>query len=148
AMALAYAIRDVKRNVRRCADCFNLSESERCAICSSPSRDRSVLCVVESELDLLAIERTGAFRGLYHVLMGRVAPLEGVGPEQLTFERLRSRVASGETTVKEVIVATNPDVEGDGTALHVAEVLKDSGVRVTRIAKGMPAGSQIEYVSD
>lgn len=146
AMALAYAIRDVKRNVRRCADCFNLAEKERCAICESPARDRSVLCVVETELDLIAIERSQAFRGLYHVLMGRVSPLDGIGPEQLTMERLVSRVRAGE--VREVILATNPDVEGDGTALHVAELLRETGVRVTRIAKGMPAGSQIEYVSD
>lgn len=146
AMALAYAIRDVKRNVRRCADCFNLAEKERCAICESPARDRSVMCVVETELDLIAIERSQAYRGLYHVLMGRVSPLDGIGPEQLTMERLVSRVRAGD--VREVILATNPDVEGDGTALHVAELLRDTGVRVTRIAKGMPAGSQIEYVSD
>jgi recombination protein RecR len=146
AMALAYAIRDVKRNVRRCADCFHLAEQARCAICESPARDRSVVCVVETELDLIAIERSGAYRGLYHVLMGRVSPLDGVGPEQLTLEKLVSRVRGGE--VREVILATNPDVEGDGTALHVAELLRDTGIRVTRIAKGMPAGSQIEYVSD
>jgi recombination protein RecR len=147
AMALAYAIRDVKRNVRRCADCFNLSEKDRCAICESPDRDRAVVCVVENELDLMAIERSGAYRGLYHVLMGRVSPLDGIGPEQLTMERLVSRVRAG-GEVREVILATNPDAEGDGTALHVAELLRESGVRVTRIAKGMPAGSQIEYVSD
>jgi len=148
AMALAYAIRDVKRNVRRCVDCFNLAEQDRCAICESPARDRTVVCVVESELDLIAIERSQAYRGLYHVLMGRVSPLDGIGPEQLTTEKLVSRVRAGD--VREVILATNPDVEGDGTALHVAELLKSaaSGVRVTRIAKGMPAGSQIEYVSD
>ncbi len=146
AMALAYAIRDVKRNIRRCADCFNLSEKDRCAICEAQDRDRSVVCVVESELDLIAIERSGAFKGLYHVLMGRVSPLDGVGPEQLTVERLLSRIRAG--GVREVILATNPDVEGDGTALHVAELLRSAGVRVTRIAKGMPAGSQIEYVSD
>jgi recombination protein RecR len=136
----------VKRNVRRCADCFHLAEQARCAICESPARDRSVVCVVETELDLIAIERSGAYRGLYHVLMGRVSPLDGVGPEQLTLEKLVSRVRGGE--VREVILATNPDVEGDGTALHVAELLRDTGIRVTRIAKGMPAGSQIEYVSD
>jgi recombination protein RecR len=148
AMALAYAIRDVKRNVRRCVDCFHLSEKERCAICEAPGRDRSVVCVVESELDLIAIERSQAYRGLYHVLMGRVSPLDGIGPEQLTMERLVSRVRAAGGEVREVILATNPDVEGDGTALHVAELLRDAGVRVTRIAKGMPAGSQIEYVSD
>ena len=146
AMALAIAIRDVKRNVRRCADCFNLSEAERCGICTAASRDRSVLCVVETDLDLMAIERSGAYRGLYHVLMGKIAPLEGLGPEHLTTDALLSRVRAG--SVKEVVLATNPDVEGDGTALHVAELLKGCGVRITRIAKGMPAGSQIEYVSD
>jgi len=145
AFALADAVRDLKTKIRPCAICFNIAEAERCVICADPRRDTSVVCVVEQPKDLLALEATGVFRGVYHVLMGHVAPLDGIGPEDLTIDALIGRVRSG--TVKEVILATNPDVAGDGTALHVAEALKDTGVRITRLARGLPAGGQIEYAN-
>lgn len=146
AMALARAIRDLKRNTRHCSVCCNVAESDPCAICADPRRDHSVICVVEQPRDLLAIERTGAFRGLYHVLMGRIAPLEGVQPENLTVARLLERVKTSKPT--EVILYTNPDYEGDLTAQHLARLLKPLGVRVSLPARGIPTGSQIEYSSE
>src|SRR5262249_29482355 len=113
ALALADAIRDVKENVRYCQNCYNLTEQELCEICRDPKRDRTQICVVEQPRDLIALEQAGTYRGLYHVLLGRIAPLDGIGPEQLTIEKLVSRVAAGEAG--EVIMATNPTVEGDGT---------------------------------
>jgi len=145
AFALADAIRDLKTKIRPCAICFNIAEADRCVICADPRRDSAVICVVEQPKDLLALESTGVFRGVYHVLMGRVAPLDGIGPEDLTIDALAARVRRG--GVKEVILATNPDVAGDGTALHVAEALKGSGVKITRLARGLPAGGQIEYAN-
>lgn len=144
-LALARAIREVKERLRPCSRCFNISETDPCHICSDPRRDHSVICVVEEPRDVLPIERSGAYRGLYHVLGGRLAPLEGVGPEQLTIKALVARIKEG--GVKEVVVATNPTVEGDTTALHLAEVLKPLGVQVTRLARGMPAGGSLEYAS-
>jgi len=143
AMGLAYAIRDVKRNVSNCKECFNLTEGEVCAICADAARDRSVICVVEQPKDVWALEKTRAHKGLYHVLGGRLSPLEGMGPESITVTQLVERVAR--TGVKEVIIATNPDLEGDGTAVYVRERLAPTGVSVTRIARGIPAGSSIEY---
>ena len=145
AMALARAIRDVKTKIRPCRQCFNLSEAELCNICSDERRDRSVVCVVEQPKDLLSIESTGVFRGLYHVLMGHIAPLEGVEPEDLTIDALLERVRSG--GVKEVILATNPNVAGDGTSLHITSLLEPLNVKVTRLARGLPSGGQIEYAS-
>jgi len=145
AMALANAIADVKTKIRPCRDCFNLAEGELCAVCSDPRRDRSLLCVVEQPKDLLAVESTGAYRGLYHVLMGQIAPLEGVAPEDLTIDALVARVKGG--TVKEVILATNPTVSGDATALHICALLAAAGVQVTRLARGLPTGGQIEYAN-
>jgi recombination protein RecR len=145
AMALAYAIRDVKKNMRNCRECFNLTEDELCAICDDPKRDRTIICVVEQPKDVWAFERTGAYRGLYHVLLGRLAPLEDMGPESLTVDELVARVrASG---VKEVILATNPNLEGDGTAAYIREKLAPLDVAVSRIARGIPAGSTIEYAN-
>jgi len=145
ALGLADAIRAVKTKIRPCRTCFNLSEGESCPICADPRRDRSVICVVEQPKDLLAIESAGAFRGVYHVLMGQISPLEGVEPEDLTIDALLGRVRAG--GVREVILATNPTVAGDGTALHVASLLEKLGVAVTRLARGLPAGGQIEYAS-
>ncbi len=143
--SLAEAVRDLKTKVRPCGECFNIAEDELCAVCADPRRDRSVVAVVEQPKDLMALETTGAFGGLYHVLMGHVAPLEGVGPEDLTIDALAERVKRGE--IKEVILATNPDVAGDGTALHVAEALAGTGVKITRLARGLPTGGQIEYAN-
>jgi len=145
ALALAGAIRDLKTKVRPCKVCFNIAEEELCAVCGDPRRDRSTICVVEQPKDLMALEGTGAYRGVYHVLMGHVAPLEDVGPEDLTIDALVDRVKAG--GVDEVVLATNPDVSGDGTALHVSQALAGTGVRITRLARGLPSGGQIEYAS-
>jgi recombination protein RecR len=147
AMALADAIRDVKDNVRYCRTCYNLAEAEECVICRDPKRDRTVLCVVEQPRDLMALEQTGIYRGLYHVLLGRVAPLEGIGPEQLTIDALIRRVREG--SFQELVMATNPTVEGDGTALHISNLLSELPVtlRVTRLARGITSGSVLEYAN-
>lgn len=145
ALALADAIRDVKDLIRPCRDCFNLAEGELCAICADPRRDRSTLCVVEQPKDLLALESTGAYHGLYHVLMGHIAPLEGIEPEHLTLDALVQRVKAG--GIAEVILATNPNVAGDSTGLHIVALLEPLGVKVTRLARGLPTGGQIEYAS-
>ncbi|MBM4035330.1 MAG: recombination protein RecR [Planctomycetes bacterium] len=146
AMAIAQAIQDVKRNTRHCSVCCNVTEQDPCAVCSDSRRDRTLLCVVEQPRDLLAIEKTGAYRGLYHVLMGRIAPLEDVHPEDLTIGLLVQRVRSA--GIKEVVLYTNPDLEGDVTAQHLAAVLRPLGVKVTLPARGIPTGSQIEYAGE
>ncbi len=145
ALALADAIRDVKLKVKYCRKCFNLAEEEFCAICRDLSRDTSLLCVVEQPRDLIALEQTGVFRGLYHVLLGRIAPLEGIGPEQLTIEALVRRVR--EEGFREIIMATNPTVEGDGTSLYISNQLGDTGVRITRLARGITSGSVLEFAN-
>ena len=146
AMALARAIRDVKRNTRHCSVCCNITEADPCPICSDPRRDASVLCVVEQPRDLMAIEKTGAYRGMYHVLMGRISPLENVHPEDINVDSLLERCRGG--TVKEVILYTNPDLEGDVTAQHLGKLLAALGVRVTLPARGIPTGSHIEFASE
>jgi recombination protein RecR len=145
ALALAEAIRHVKENVRYCRVCYNLSEEEECSICRDPKRDRSVLCVVEQPRDLMVLEQSGAYRGLYHVLLGRIAPLEGIGPDQLTIDALVQRLRGGE--IKEVIMATNPTMEGDGTALHISNRLADLPVQITRLARGITSGSVLEFAN-
>jgi len=143
ALALAEAIRAVKLNVHPCKVCYNLAEGDLCSVCSDARRDHAVICVVEQPKDLLALEATGVFRGVYHVLMGHIAPLEGVDPEDLTIDALVERVRAG--GIREIILATNPDVAGDGTALHISSLLAPMGVKVTRLARGLPSGGQIEY---
>jgi recombination protein RecR len=145
ALALADAIRDVRENVRYCSVCFNLAEGELCAICRDPKRQQDVLCVVEQPRDLMALEQSGVYRGLYHVLLGRIAPLEGIGPEQLTLDSLVDRVRGGQ--FKEIIMATNPTVEGDGTSLYISNQLADLPVAVTRLARGITTGSILEYTN-
>jgi len=147
AMALADAIRNVKDNVHYCRVCYNLAEAEECAICRHPKRDRSILCVVEQPRDLMALEQTGMYRGLYHVLLGRIAPLDGIGPEQLTIDALVRRVREG--AFEELVMATNPTVEGDGTALHISNMLSElpASLRVTRLARGITPGSVLEYAN-
>ncbi len=145
AMALAEAIQAVKRDVRYCSVCFNLTEDETCSICRDPKRDASRICVVEQPRDLMSLEATAAYRGLYHVLLGRIAPLEGIGPEQLTLDRLVERVEAG--GVEEIIMATNPTLEGDGTALHISNLLDNSPVKITRLARGVTSGSVLEYAN-
>jgi recombination protein RecR len=140
---LADALTRVRRSVRRCGTCGNLTEADPCWVCSSPSRDRSVICAVESTSDILAIERTGDYGGLYHVLHGLIRPLDGVGPDQLNLAPLLGRVSGGE--VREVIAATNPSVEGEATAMYLRGLLAPMGVVVTRIASGLPLGAELEY---
>ena len=145
AMLLAEAIRDVKENVRYCQTCCNLSEQEECAICRDPKRDRSLLCVVEQPRDLIALEQPGTYRGLYHVLLGRIAPLDGIGPEQLTIDPLVKRLRGG--TFKELIMGTNPTLEGDGTALYISSLVSDLPIVVTRLARGITTGSVLEFAN-
>jgi recombination protein RecR len=145
ALALAAAISDVRENVSYCPDCFNLSEGGLCPICRNPNRDRSLLCVVEQPRDLIAIEDSGVYRGLYHILLGRIAPLENIGAEQLTIERLVQRIERGE--FKELILATNPTVEGDGTALYISNLLADQSLAITRLARGVTTGSILEHTN-
>ena len=145
ALALADAIRSVRENVRYCRTCYNLSEGEECPICQDPKRDRTKLCIVEQPRDLIALEQAGAYRGLYHVLLGRVAPLDGVSPDQLTIEALIQRIRHG--NFREIIMATNPTVEGDGTALYITSQLAGMDVEVTRLARGITTGSILEYTN-
>lgn len=145
AMALADAIRSVKQNVRHCTTCFNLTEEDQCAICRDSRRDSGLLCVVEQPRDLMALEAAGSYRGVYHVLLGRIAPLEGIGPEQLTIEPLIDRVRSG--TIREVIMATNPTLEGDGTALYLSNRLAEFPLKMTRLARGITSGSVLEFAN-
>ncbi|KRT70805.1 MAG: Recombination protein recR [candidate division NC10 bacterium CSP1-5] len=146
AMTLAEAIVELKEKIRICERCGNIAEAEQCLICQDPTRDGSSLCVVEEANDLLAIERTGTFKGLYHVLQGSLSPIEGRGPDQITGKQLINRLRSGE--VKEVILATNPNVEGEATALYLARLIAPLGVRVTRIAHGLPVGGDLEYADE
>ncbi|MDD5459976.1 MAG: recombination mediator RecR [Phycisphaerae bacterium] len=145
AMALAKAISDVKTKIRRCEICYNYSEDKICEICSDHRRDSSIICVVEQPKDVIALEKTGACKWVYHVLGGHIAPLEGVEPGNLTIEQLIERVRKGE--VKEIIMATNPNMAGDGTSLYINSLLKDTGVKITRLARGLPTGSTIEYAN-
>lgn len=145
ALALAKAIQDVKRNLRHCTKCFNLTDEDPCAICRNPRRDRSIVVVVEQPKDVMLLEQTGLIEGVYHVLMGRLAPLEHVAPEDITVDALVRRVEAG--GVREVVLATSPTMEGDGTALFISDRLKPLGVVVSRLARGLAVGSQVEYAS-
>jgi recombination protein RecR len=149
AMDLARAIRDVKQNLTNCSVCYNFTEHDPCPVCSDPQRDKSVVCVVEQPKDLMAFEKAGAFKGVYHCLLGHIAMLEGIGPEDLTIDALLKR--ANRESIKEIIIATNPDLEGEGTAVYLrdalADVAKKKGIKLTRIARGVPAGAEIENVS-
>lgn len=146
AARLSQAILDAKARIRYCSVCFHITDVDPCAICTGPTRTRSMICVVEDPRDVLAMERTREYRGLYHVLHGAISPLDGVGPDDLKIIELLERVKSGE--VKEVIVATNPRVEGEATAIYLARLLKPLGIKVTRIAHGLPVGSDLEYADE
>lgn len=147
AMKLSDAIRDVKTRIRHCSVCFNLTEQDPCSICSDGSRDQGLVCVVEQPKDLLALESAGLYRGVYHVLLGRIAPLEGIEPGDLTIDPLMQRIASG--SVREIIMGTNPTMEGDGTALYIQSLVggRFPNIQITRLARGLPAGSNIEYAN-
>jgi recombination protein RecR len=146
AQALAEAIRELKEKVRFCSRCFHITESDPCPLCSDPGRDDRLLCVVEGSQDLIAIERSRSFRGRYHVLQGALSPLDGIGPEDIRVTELLTRLKDGR--VKEVLVATNFTVEGEATALYLARIIKPLEIRVTRLAHGIPMGSDLEYLDE
>ena len=146
ALALARALGDVKRRIVFCGSCFNITEDDPCALCADDRRDRALLCVVEQPLDVLVVERTDGYRGLYHVLHGALNPIEGVGPDQLRVRELMGRVEGGGVT--EVIMATNPSLEGEATSMYLQRLLQPLGVRVTRLARGLPSGADLEYLDD
>jgi recombination protein RecR len=146
AAGLAEAIREVKEKIHACRLCFNFTDDELCPICADPERDERILCVVSDARDLLAMERAGGFRGRYHVLQGLISPMEGVGPESLRIEELLARVRGGR--VEEVVLATNPTVEGDATAMYIANLLRPLGVKTTRIALGLPVGGDLDYADE
>lgn len=143
---LADAIGEVKRTIHFCPRCFNFAEGEVCGVCSDPERDESIICVVEEPRDVVAIERTGEFSGLYHVLHGAISPIDGIGPDQLRMRELIERLS--DESVSEVLVATNPNAEGETTALYLARLIKPLGIRVTRIASGLPVGGDLEYADE
>jgi len=145
-LALADALRAVKDKIHPCRQCFNLAENELCAICADPRRDAGLVCVVEQPKDVASLERASIYRGVYHVLQGRLAPLDNIGPEKLTLDSLVRRVQRG--GVREVILATNPTLEGDGTALYISNLLAESGVKLTRLARGVPSGSVLEFANN
>jgi len=145
ANALADAIRDVKTSVKHCSVCFNLTETDVCTLCSDPRRDTQLVCIVEQPKDVVALESSGAFTGRYHVLGGRIAPLEGIGPENLTIRQLVSRVRRD--GVQELVMATNPTLEGDGTALYITNLLEKDDVKITRLARGIASGSVLEFAN-
>jgi len=146
ALSLAEAIRQVKERTVLCSVCFNIAESSPCPICSAPERDGTQLCVVEEPLDVLAIERTRLYHGLYHVLHGAISPVEGIGPEELKIRELLNRLKNG--SVREVLLATNPNLEGEATAMYIARQVLPLGIRVTRLARGLPIGGDLEYADE
>lgn len=146
AESLAAAVRSVKTDLRYCSVCFNIAESDPCGLCSSSERDQRVVCVVEEPLDVLAIERTGQFHGVYHVLHGAISPVNGVRPDDLRISELAQRVRAG--GAEEVILATNPNLEGEATAMYIAQLLSGAGARVTRLARGLPMGGDLEYADE
>jgi recombination protein RecR len=144
--ALAAAVRSVKTDLRYCSTCFNIAEADPCGICSSDERDRRTVCVVEEPLDVLAIERTGQYRGVYHVLHGAISPINGIRPDDLKIPQLATRLKRGD--VEELILATNPNLEGDATAMYIAQLVASNGVRVTRLARGLPMGGDLEWADE
>lgn len=142
----AAALVNAKKNICYCSVCQNLSESELCSICSNTSRDKSVICVTETPRDVLQMEKTNEFKGLYHVLHGAISPMDNVGPDELKIKELMTRIASGD--VKEVIMATNPNLEGETTAMYISKLVKPFGIRVTRIAHGVPVGGELEFADE
>ncbi len=146
ALSLSEAIRDAKEKIRECSICNNITDTDPCQFCTSPTRNRKTICVVEEPANIIAIEKTRTYSGLYHCLGGALSPLQGIGPEQLKIKSLLERLKGG--TVEEIIMATNPTAEGEATAMYVSKLIKPLGVRVTRIAMGIPVGSDIEYADE
>jgi recombination protein RecR len=143
---LAQAIIEVKEKILFCSQCSGITETDPCSLCTDPARDRSLICVVEDPSDVFLVERTGVFKGLYHVLMGALSPLDGIGPEQLKIDTLLERVDAG--GVREIICATNPNMEGEATVLYLAKLMKPRGIRLTRLAHGLPVGGHLEYTDE
>lgn len=146
AFALAEAILDAKKNMKYCSICGNLTDVDPCSICTDPARDQSIICVVESPRDVSAMERIREFQGLYHVLHGAISPMDGIGPEDINLKQLIVRLQKND--VKEVILATNPNIEGEATAMYTARLIKPAGIKVTRIAHGVPVGGDLEYADE
>ena len=146
AQALAQAIIEVKERVTLCSICQNVTEIDPCRVCTGDARDRATICVVDEPLDILAVERTGSYRGLYHVLHGAISPMDGIGPEDLKMSELLSRLRDG--TVQEIILATNPNLEGEATSMYLSRLLGPLGLKVTRLARGLPVGGDLEYADD
>ena len=146
ALALAQAIMEVKEKIAFCSVCQNVTDADPCLICTDSQRDRSLICVVEEPLDILALERSGSYHGLYHVLHGVISPMDGIGPDDLKVEELLERLKGG--AVSEVILATNPNLEGEATAMYLNRLLRPLGLRVTRLARGLPTGADLEYADD
>ena len=146
AFAIADAINDAKKNMKYCSVCANLTDVDPCMICSDVQRDRSIICVVESPKDVSAFERVREFRGLYHVLHGAISPMDGIGPDDINLKQLIIRLQQNE--IKEVIMATNPNIEGEATAMYAARLIKPAGIKVTRIAHGVPVGGELEYADE
>ena len=154
-LSLAAALQELKANTFFCGVCHNIADRDPCAICDSEQRDRSIICVVEEPLDVQAIERTGTYHGLYHVLHGAISPVEGVGPDDLKLRELLDRLRRGhagdpteDSETQELLVATNPNLEGEATAMYIARLIKPLGVRVTRLARGLPTGGDLEYADE
>ena len=147
-LALAEALRELHDKVLFCSRCFNIAESDPCPICSDENRDHSIICVVEEPLDVLAIERTRDFRGLYHVLHGVIAPTEGIGPEELKIAELVERVRASQSEIREIIMATNPNLEGEATARYISRQFEGSVVKITSLARGLPIGGDLEYADE
>ena len=143
---LSNSITSAKRNIKNCKICYNITDSDICNICSSPKRDSSMICVVEDPKDVVAMEKTREFKGLYHVLNGAISPMEGIGPDEIRIKELLKRVADNEIT--EIILATNPNIEGEATAMYISRLLKPAGIKVTRIAHGVPVGGDLEYADE
>ncbi|HRY60439.1 MAG TPA: recombination mediator RecR [Patescibacteria group bacterium] len=144
---IGQAIMGLKKNINICAECQNISDSGRCAICSDASRDRSIICVVEEPLDILAFEKSGYFKGLYHVLQGSISPVDGIGPDDLKIKELLERIGK-DSEIKEIILATNPTTEGEATAMYIHRLIYPLGINITRIARGIPFGGDIEYADE
>ena len=140
------SIVNAKNNLKFCSKCFNISDTDPCPICNSPKRDNSVICVVEDVRDIMAMERTHEFKGVYHVLHGTISPMNGIGPEDIKIKELLNRI--GENEIKEIIIATNPRVEGEATAIYLSKIIKPLGIKVTRIAHGIPVGGDLEYTDE
>ncbi len=146
AKKLARAIDEVKDKIRFCDECFNVTDAVRCEFCKDPGRDQAVVCVVEEPRDIVALEKTGEFKGLYHVLQGAISPIDGIGPDDIRVKELLKRL--GEKDVREIVIATNPNIEGEATAMYLARLIKPLGIRVTRIASGLPVGGDLEYADE